>query len=90
MGQRLRCCVGCSRGSTLRSRVCCQRQHETAWEDGRWRQRPIFEWLKPLKAEAQERCRGETDPTGERGDLGGLELPVARLAEDVETSSGSR
>jgi len=30
---------------------------------------PIFGRIKPLKAEAQERCRGETDPAGRYGSV---------------------
>lgn len=63
---------GRSKGRSLRSRVRCQRQGETAWEDGSWRQLPIFEGLTTLKVEAQERCRGETNPVGQGGGLDGL------------------
>lgn len=49
-----------------------------------------FHGIKALQVEAQERCRGETNPSGLKAGLGRLSsrgpFSGVQLAEDVETS----
>jgi hypothetical protein len=55
-------------------------QHETAREDERWRLRSTFGLRKTLKAEAQERYRGERNPVGQ---VEGMWFPARRKRKNV-------
>jgi hypothetical protein len=55
------------RGEAFEAEVCVRVRRATAWEDRAWERVRISGRIKALKAKAQERCRGETDPDGSEG-----------------------
>ena len=63
----------------------------TAWEDRAWKRARISGWIKALKAEAQERCRGETNPdgSGERRERT-YDRPRVERASRSQKGSGGR
>ena len=83
------------RGEAFEAEVRVRVRRPTAWEDRAWERVRISGRIKALKAEAQERCRGETDPDGpgerrarvrSRPRVEGVFGPtIRRLAESVET-----
>jgi hypothetical protein len=64
-------------------------RRETAWEEGTWKRVLLFGWLKALKAKSQERCRGETDPVGDRLGLRADSLKAYKRYERVLVGLGN-